>query len=120
MKPFIVAIDFDGTIVEDKYPNIGPLKENAVSCIKLLKELGCYIIVTSCRTSPNRTSSVTERSLQRQIMQKFLRENDIPYDWVDDGTQGKVVADIYVDDRAIRFENNWDEIVRIINLMLGE
>jgi len=118
MKPFVVAIDFDGTIVEHKYPDIGPLKENVIRCIRLLKEMGCYIIITSCRTNSVLYRSLLQRANQAHIMQIFLIENNIPFDEVDDGTQGKVVADVYIDDRAIRFENNWEEIVRIINLLM--
>ena len=29
MKKLVIAIDFDGTIVTDKYPDIGYLKRNA-------------------------------------------------------------------------------------------
>lgn len=118
MRQFYVAIDFDGTIVEDESPKIGPLKKDVVSSINVLKDLGCYIIITSCRTSSLIHPSVTERQVKKQIMENFLRENNIPFDEVDDGTHGKVVADAYIDDRAIKFEDNWNEIVRIINLMM--
>jgi hypothetical protein len=119
MRPFYVAIDFDGTIVEDTYPEIGPLKEDVVYSINLLKDyLGCFIIVTSCRTNAMIHSSITERAAQKQIMEKFLRENNIPFDKVDEGIEGKVVADVYIDDRGIRFEDNWKEIVCIINSMM--
>ncbi|MCK4357829.1 MAG: hypothetical protein KAW92_03675 [Candidatus Cloacimonetes bacterium] len=117
MRPFRVAIDFDGTIVENKYPKIGPLKDNAVHAINLLKELGCYIIITSCRTNSTLYPSLLARANQAQIMQMFLIKNGIPFDEVDDGCQGKVVADVYIDDHAIRFEDNWNEIVHIINIM---
>ena len=120
MRPFCVAIDFDGTIVEDKYPNMGFLKENVVSAINLLKELGCHIIITSCRTNSLIHSSITERKIQKQLMENFLRQNNILFDEVDDGTYGKVVANVYIDDRAVRFENNWEEIVRIVNLLMEE
>jgi hypothetical protein len=116
MRPFYVAIDFDGTIVEDKYPEIGSLKEDVVSCTNILKELGCFIIITSCRTSTLIHPSMAERVTQKQIMENFLRENNIAFDKIDEGNEGKVVADIYIDDRGIKFEDNWKEIVRIINL----
>lgn len=40
----IIAVDFDGTIVDDKYPKIGKLRENAIEVLKKLKEEGHYII----------------------------------------------------------------------------
>lgn len=120
MRQFVVAIDFDGTIVEHIPPEIGSLKEDAVRCIKLLKDLGCYIIITSCRTNSNLHPSPAERQAQKQIMETFLRKNNIPFDEIDVGDQGKIVADVYVDDRAIRFEDNWVEIVKFINLLINE
>lgn len=118
MRQFYVAIDFDGAIVEDKYPEIGPLKEDVVYSINLLKDLGCFVIVTSCRTNAKINSSITNRVAQKQIMENFLRDNNIPFDYVDDGTEGKVVADVYIDDRGIEFEDNWKELVLKINLIM--
>lgn len=118
MRPFVVAIDFDGTIVENEYPNIGPLKENAIRCIRLLKEIGCNIIITSCRTNTIIHPNLAERLTQVKIMKAFLERNNIPFDEIDNGTQGKVDADVYIDDRAVRFENNWEDIVRIVNLLM--
>lgn len=119
MRPFRVVIDFDGTIVEYKYPEIGPLKKDAVRAITLLKESGCYIIITSCRANSTLYPSLLQRANQLHLIQMFLIENGIPFDEVDDGTQGKIVADIYIDDHAIEFKDNWDEIAHIINSMLG-
>ena len=36
----IIAVDFDGTIVEDKYPKIGKLRENAIEVQRKPKEEG--------------------------------------------------------------------------------
>lgn len=118
MRPFHVAIDFDGTIVEHKYPEIGPLKKDAVRAINLLKGLGCYIIITSCRTNPRLNKPKLEREQQVIIMKEFLTKNGIPFDEIDDGTQGKVIADVYIDDHAIEFKDNWDEITHIIDFLL--
>ena len=114
MRPLHVAIDFDGTIVEHEYPKVGPLKKDSVTGINLLKELGCYIIITSCRTSSKLHPGFVERIKQKQLIEEFLTENDILFDEVDDGSQGKVVADVYIDDHAIRFEDNWLEFYSII------
>jgi hypothetical protein len=40
----------------------------------------------------------------------FLDANDIPYDEIDDGSKGKPGALYYIDDKAIRFEDNWIDI----------
>lgn len=120
MDKFVVAIDFDGTIVDHMPPKIGPLKKDAVRCINILKELGCYIVITSCRTNSTEYPSPAARHAQKYIMEKFLRENNIPFDEIDAGNRGKVVANVYIDDRAVRFEDNWEAVVKFINLLMGE
>ena len=40
MKKLVIAIDFDGTIVTDKYPDIGYLKRNAKKVINELYDAG--------------------------------------------------------------------------------
>ena len=34
-------------------------------------------------------------------MKEFLDEIKFPYDWIDDGTNGKIPADIMIDDTGI-------------------
>jgi hypothetical protein len=46
----------------------------------------------------------------------FLEEHKIPYDEIDDGTKGKPLADYYIDDKAIRFTDNWVGIAGAIAL----
>lgn len=45
----IFAIDFDGTIVEHKYPEIGALKPSAKQVINELYGKGHYIIIWRSR-----------------------------------------------------------------------
>lgn len=45
----IYAIDFDGTIVEDKYPEIGELYYLAEKFIQKLKTNGDTFILHTCR-----------------------------------------------------------------------
>ena len=46
----ILALDFDGTIVEHKFPDIGALKPNVVGVINQLFNEGYYIIIWTCRS----------------------------------------------------------------------
>ena len=55
----IIAIDFDGTIVEHEYPEIGPLKEGAVKALKAFKKAGHKIAIWTCRKGQE------ERALHR-------------------------------------------------------
>ena len=96
-----VAIDYDGTITADFY--------KARQAISLLREQGHVIIIWSSRNNsrqhPGRSAELMEE------MKTNLAFYQIPYDEIDDGTTGKFHAQVYIDDKAWRFENNWDEII---------
>lgn len=101
-----LAIDFDGTIVTHAYPYIGDLKDGAKEAINsLYKEW--RIIIWTCRNNYELNSNVQEH-LER--VEAFLEGNGIDFDRVDAGRQGKVLADFYIDDRAIEFKDNWAHI----------
>lgn len=103
-----LSIDFDGTIVDHAFPRIGALKEGVKEALDQLKEF-YVIVISSCRTSRLFNRPFSKNPYLDQ-MRDFLQANGIHYDRIDDGNEGKVVAFAYVDDRAIRFENNWPEI----------
>src|ERR1017187_5307235 len=116
-----VSIDFDGTIVDHEYPHIGALKPGAKEALEALRHYGFWIIISSCRTSgmyPEVFSHTPGQPVaERQCvldMIKFLDDNGIPYDQIDDGSVGKVMADFYVDDKAVRFNDNWRFITQFI------
>lgn len=46
-----------------------------------------------------------------QEMTDWLIDNDIPFDLIDDGKSGKPIADFYIDDKALRFVNNWGRLM---------
>ena len=96
-----VVVDFDGTIVTHKFPKIGDLQPGVIEALeKISKKF--VIIISSCR---NNTEFSNRRSYY-QDMVKFLRENKIPHDGVDDGKNGKPFAEYYIDDRGIRYNDN--------------
>ena len=102
----IIAIDFDGTIVEHDYPAIGALKPLAATSIQALKSRGHTIIIWTCR--------YLKEDLQAMV--RCLREAEIPYDgvnanvpWLAFQPLPKIYADVYVDDRGLGCPTAWDE-----------
>ena len=96
-KPLIYGIDFDGTIVEEKFPDIGePIAETIDFIRKLQKNGHKWILVTM------REGVFLENALE------FLAINDILPDAVNDNlperiekwgnNPRKIYADVYVDD----------------------
>lgn len=116
MKKLYIAIDFDGTIVEDVYPTIGPLKPNVAEIMRQIKADGHQIIINTCRTGSQQESAA-----------KFLNDNHIPFDVINANHPDlierfgndcrKLGADIYIDDKCIfAKEMDWltiGEMVRV-------
>lgn len=105
-RHWTVAIDFDGTIVDHAFPDIGELKAGAKEAIEKLYE-EYEIVISSCRASKLYEESRKERDFVQE-MELFLIENGIPFDRIDRGDEGKVVAVAYIDDRAKEFVG-WDK-----------
>lgn len=118
-----VAIDFDGTIVEHRFPKVGDLKMNVVKKIKAWYEKGHTIIIWTCRTDKYADEA-----------KAFLDKNNIPYHFFNENPSSriksrKVLADIYLDDRALNVDDinsfnidslsfEEDEILQDISLLV--
>ena len=98
--PPILAVDFDGTLVENKFPNIGQPDYVVSSTVKAYQAAGWKIILWTCRT---------DKMLQEAV--DFCRERlDLEFDAVNDnlpevrqyygGNTRKVFANLYWDDRS--------------------
>lgn len=116
--PRTIAVDFDGTICEHTFPGIGDLKEGVAEALATFRSLGFRIIIYSCRTSHYHTEifgagPAMERPRVKEMV-AFLNHHHIPFDEVDDGTKGKPLADFYIDDNGIRFDDNWAAIASFI------
>lgn len=111
-----VAIDLDGTIldfdwdawVEKRMGYFGNPKRGAIKALTHLKKLGYYIIIHTCRTNTRVNPRYTLGELWITI-ERLLDFHKIPFDeiWVE---TGKPVADYYIDDRGIKFEN-WEQVL---------
>lgn len=97
----IIAVDFDGVINADFV--------ESRRFLNILKDKGHTIVIWSTRNNPRQHGE--NQSVLMSTMKKMLDENNIPYDEIDDGSIGKYHAQVYIDDKAIKFENNWEEII---------
>lgn len=113
----IIAIDFDGTIVEHKFPEIGKLRKDAKEVINQLYNEGHYIIIWTCRYE----------GFAVEQMELFLAANDIKYHCINQNhpellfsPKPKIYADIYIDDRQVGGLPSWKEIYNIIQKTGGK
>lgn len=96
-KPTIYAIDFDGTIVRNKWPEIGEPNAAIIHFVRTLQEKGDKWILYTMREGDK---------LQEAL--KFLEEHELKPDAVNDNlpelikafgsNPRKVYADVYIDD----------------------
>lgn len=109
-RPTIYAVDFDGTIVENDFPDIGSINQEVKKfIINKKKEDGIIILWTT------RSNEKLEEALD------FCEEHGIPIDyanknvpWLDFETSGKIFADVYIDDRCFNpFESKLDGKVEL-------
>lgn len=106
----ILAIDFDGTIVENKYPAIGKPMLFAFETLKKLQEEGFVLILWTYRCG---------KSLKEAV--DFCKENGVefyainrsyPEEEYSEKISRKINADIFIDDRNVGGFIGWGEIYR--------
>ena len=99
-----VAVDLDGTLAEyDGWKgedHFGSVRPGAVEAMQRLKSQGHKIIIFTTRGDKAKVAA-------------WLEKNDIPYDHINENpnqpksSSGKVIADVYVDDRAVDARGDW-------------
>lgn len=97
----ILAVDFDGTIVTNAYPDIGEVNWHFVNVLKTLqKHFGVKLILWTCRSNERLEEAVTYCDfigLQFDAVNTNLPEVIEAYG----GDTRKVSATLYIDDLAI-------------------
>lgn len=90
----IIAIDFDGTLVEHEYPNIGPEVPLAFEALRLWQSNGHKLILLTMRSGQELINAV-EYCKNKGINFWSVNDNPEQKGWTD---SRKVFAHIYIDD----------------------
>ena len=110
----IIAIDFDGTIVEHKYPAIGKEIPFAIDTLKKLQQERHYLILWSVREGCLLDEAVEycrRRGLEfYAVNSNYLEENNESGHY-----SRKLKADLFIDDRNLGGLPDWDIIYRMIH-----
>jgi len=114
----IIAVDFDGTIVEHAYPAIGREMLFAFATLKELQKKGHKLILWTFRAG---------RYLDEAV--EFCRANGIefyavnknyPEEQITDDISRKINADIFIDDRNVGGFLGWSDIWQHLHPESGE
>lgn len=109
----IIAVDFDGTIVEDRYPEIGREKPFAVETLKMLVEQRHRIILWTVRQGESLDAALAwckERGLEFYAANKNYPEEQTG----NPDISRKLNADLFIDDRNLGGLPDWGTIYKII------
>ncbi|MCH2194512.1 BT0820 family HAD-type phosphatase [Kordia sp.] len=111
-ESLLIAVDFDGTIVEDAYPKIGSPKIFAFETLKRLEQDGHRLILWTYRSGKKLDEAVA-----------FCKDNDIifyavnnsyPEEVFEGKVSRKINADYFIDDRNIGGFIGWGEIYQLL------
>lgn len=108
----IIAIDFDGTIVEDTYPKIGKPRLFAFETLKRLQEDGHRLILWTYRSGLRLEEAVkfcNDNGIQFYAVNKSFPEEQFDY-----SKSRKIYADLFIDDRNIGGVLGWGEVYQMI------
>ena len=108
----IIAIDFDGTIVEDAYPKIGKPMLFAFETLKKLQEDGHRLILWTYRSGKKLDEAVAFCKVNGITF--YAVNNSFPEEIYTNDISRKINADIFIDDRNIGGFLGWGEIYQIL------
>lgn len=95
-----VAVDFDGTLVQNEFPKIGEPKQQVIDLVLKLQKAGAKLILWTCRAGKVLEEAV-EWCADQGIYFDAINENlpEVQKEW--GGDTRKVMADYYLDDKNI-------------------
>lgn len=108
-----IAVDFDGTIVEHRYPQIGKEIPFAVDTLKMLQQEGHWLILWSVREGKLLEEAVEwckARGLEFYAVNSDYPENDAPKG----NRSRKLNAEMFIDDRNLGGLPDWGVIYQMI------
>lgn len=108
----IIAVDFDGTIVEDAYPGIGEPRIFAFETLKRLQQDGHRLILWTYRCNKRLDEAVLfckEHGIEFYAVNKSFPEEEF-----NGSVSRKIMADLFIDDRNIGGILGWGEIYQML------
>jgi hypothetical protein len=98
-EKMIIAVDFDGTLCIENYPNIGEANTDLINALIARRRAGDKLILWTCREEmllENAVAWCKQQGLEFDAVNDNLEEVKIKYQH----NSRKITADIYIDDKA--------------------
>lgn len=110
----VIAVDFDGTLVDHEYPRIGREKLFAFETLKQLQKEDHRLILWTIRTGKELDEAV-EYCRSKGIEFYAINKNYPEEVFVEGEVARKVNADIFIDDRNVGGFAGWSKIYEMLN-----
>ena len=111
-ESLIIAVDFDGTIVKDAYPDIGEARIFAFETLKRLQNDGHRLILWTYR-SGNKLDEAVAFCIKNGI-EFYAVNKSFPEEKLTDEISRKIHADLFIDDRNIGGVLGWGEVYQML------
>ena len=108
----IIAVDFDGTIVDYKYPDIGKEKPFAIQTLRTLQQEGNRLILFTSREGKELEAAV--EFCHKRGLDFYAVNSNQPDDALFTRQTSKVIADLYIDDLNLGGIPDWLTIYELI------
>lgn len=110
----IIGVDFDGTIVEDRYPDIGEEIPFATDALKMLIKEHHRIILWTVREGKYLEDAVNW--CRERGVEFYAVNRDYPEETTDNNQyfSRKLKADLWIDDRNLGGLPDWGTIYRMV------
>jgi hypothetical protein len=108
-----IAVDFDGTIVEHKYPQIGKEQLFAFETLKQLIKQKHQLILWTYRAGQELDEAI--EYCRDNGVEFFAVNKNYPEEHYDGSISRKIDADVYIDDRNVGGFPGWSTIWQILN-----
>ncbi|AUC85346.1 hydrolase [Polaribacter sp. ALD11] len=108
----IIAVDFDGTIVEDGYPKIGTTQIFAFETLRKLQNEGYRLILWTYRSGSRLDEAVA--FCKDNGVEFYAVNKSFPEEKFDPKYSRKINADLFIDDRNIGGFIGWTEVYKHI------
>ncbi|MGD9977788.1 MAG: BT0820 family HAD-type phosphatase [Bacteroidales bacterium] len=107
-----VAVDFDGTIVENEYPAMGQPMLFAFETLRELQKKGFILILWTVRTGKLLDDAV--ELCKKNGVEFYAVNKNYPEEILDGETPRKLSVDIFIDDRNVGGFIGWSKVWELL------
>jgi hydroxymethylpyrimidine pyrophosphatase-like HAD family hydrolase len=108
-----IAVDFDGTIVEDEYPDIGKPMLFAFETLKELQKQKYQLILWTYRSGTELEAAV--EFCRENGIEFYAVNNSYPEELFDPSFSRKIHAHVFIDDRNLGGFPGWSKVWQMLN-----